>query len=71
MNDFDAPGDLDHGATSLDDPDWDLLISDLHRESQHDGGEITDYFVNEFNEIAKLARPILDDVERIPGSRGA
>ena len=46
---------------------WDLLIPDLHRELQQDGGKITDYFVNKFRKIAKVARPILDDVE---GSSG-
>ena len=42
---------------------WDLLIPDLHRELQQDGGEITDYFVGKFVEIAEFAKPILDDVE--------
>ena len=42
---------------------WDGLIPDLHRELQQGGGEITDYFVDKFVEIAKVARPILDDVE--------
>ena len=52
---------------------WDLLIIDLHRESQQDGGgkitggKITDYFVNKFVEIAKFAKPILDDVEKSTG----
>ncbi len=52
---------------------WDLLIPDLRRESQQDGGgkitggKITDYFVNKFVEIAKFARPILDDIEGSPG----
>ena len=45
---------------------WDGLIPDLHRELQQDGGEITDYFVDKFVEIAKVAKPILDDIE---GSR--
>ena len=46
---------------------WDLLILDLHRELQQNGGEITDYFVNKFVEIAKFAVPILNDVEGNPG----
>ena len=52
---------------------WDLLIPDLHRESQQDGGgkitggKITDYFVNKFVEIAKSVKPILDDIERSTG----
>ena len=46
---------------------WDALIPDLHRESQQDGGEITDYFVNKFVEIAEFAKPILDDIEGSPG----
>ena len=50
---------------------WDQLIPALRRESQDGGGEITDYFVNQFAEIAEFAKPILDDVERISGSRGA
>ena len=46
---------------------WDLLIPDLHRELQQNGGEITDYFVNKFVEIAGFATPILDDIEGSPG----
>ena len=52
---------------------WDLLILDLHRESQQDGGgkitggKITDYFVDKFVEIAEFAKPILDDIEGSPG----
>ena len=52
---------------------WDLLIPDLRRESQQDGGgeiaggKITDYFVKKFVEIAEFARPILDDIERSTG----
>ena len=46
---------------------WDALIPDLHRELQQDGGEITDYFVNKFVEIAEFAKPILDDIEGSPG----
>ena len=46
---------------------WDLLIPDLHRELQQNGGEITDYFVDKFVEIAEFAVPILDDVEGNPG----
>lgn len=43
---------------------WDGLIFNMHRELQQDGGgEITDYFVGKFVEIAKVARPILNDVE--------
>ena len=47
--------------------DWDLLIPDLHRELQQNRGEITDYFVNKFKEIAEFAKPILDDIEGSPG----
>ena len=47
--------------------DWDPLIPDLHRELQQNGGEITDYFVNKFKEIAEFAKPILDDIEGSPG----
>ena len=46
---------------------WDTLVPAMHRELQQDGGEITDYFVRKFEEIAKVATPILDDVE---GSHG-
>ena len=46
---------------------WDLLIPDLHRELQQNGGKITDYFVNKFVEIAGFATPILDDIEGSPG----
>ena len=47
---------------------WDLLIPDLHRESQQDGGgKIAGYFVDKFVEIAEFAKPILDDIEGSPG----
>ena len=46
---------------------WDALIPALHRELQQDGGEITNYFVNKFVEIAEFAKPILDDIEGSPG----
>lgn len=46
---------------------WNRLTLAMHRELQQGGGEITDYFVGKFEEIAKFARPILDDIE---GSRG-
>ena len=39
----------------------------MHRELQQGGGEITDYFVRKFKELAEFATPILDDIE---GSRG-
>ena len=47
--------------------DWDPLIPDLHRELQQNGGEISEYFVNKFKEIAEFAKPILDDTEGSPG----
>ena len=47
---------------------WDLLIPDLRRESQQDGGgKIAGYFVDKFVEIAEFAKPILDDIERSTG----
>lgn len=46
---------------------WDKWVPAMHRELQQNGGEITDYFVGKFEEIAEVARPILDDIE---GSRG-
>ena len=54
---------------NVDEPyrNWDLLIPDLHRELQQNGGKITDYFVNKFVEIADFATPILDDIEGSPG----
>ena len=54
---------------NVDEPyrNWDLLIPDLHRELQQNGGKITDYFVDKFVEIAGFAEPILDDVEGSPG----
>lgn len=46
---------------------WDTLVPAMHRELQHGGGEITNYFVGKFKELAEFATPILDDIE---GSRG-
>ena len=46
---------------------WNRLTPAMHRELQQGDGEITDYFVGKFKEIAEFATPILDDIE---GSRG-
>ena len=46
---------------------WDSLVPAMHRELQQDGGEITDYFVGKFQEIAKFAIPVLDDIEGTGG----
>ena len=44
---------------------WDSLIPKLHEEVAEGGGEITDYFVRKFNEIADESIRIID---RIDGS---
>ena len=64
-----APDDEWPWFEYVDEPyrNWDLLIPDLHRELQQNGGKITDYFVNKFVEIAGFATPILDDIEGSPG----
>ena len=46
---------------------WDSLVPAMHRELQQDGGEITDYFVGKFKEIAEFAIPVLDDIEGTGG----
>ena len=46
---------------------WNRLTPAMHRELQQGDGEITDYFVGKFKEIAEFATPILDDIE---GTRG-
>ena len=42
---------------------WDSLVPELHKECQENGGEITDYFVNTFIEIAEKAVPIINETE--------
>ena len=42
---------------------WDSLVFRLHEECRSGDGEITDYFVKELNEIAKVAIPIIDEIE--------
>ena len=43
--------------------DWDSLIPDLHREVKKGGGDITNYFVGKFKEIADQAGPIIDCID--------
>ena len=43
--------------------DWNVLLPDLHRECGANGGEITDYFVSTFLDVAAKAIPIIDKVE--------
>ena len=42
---------------------WNALLPDLHRELEVNGGEITDYFVGEFLDLAVKAMPVIDRVE--------
>ena len=42
---------------------WDSLVPELHKENEDNGGEITEYFVDRFIEIAKEAVPIIDEIE--------
>ena len=44
--------------------DWNLLIPKMHEELQQDGdGEITNYFIGKFKEIADKAIPIIDRID--------
>lgn len=43
--------------------DWNPLLPKLHRECEDNGGEITDYFVSRFLDVAAKAIPIIDKVE--------
>ena len=43
--------------------DWNPLLPELHRECEANGGEITDYFVSTFLNVAAKAIPIIDKVE--------
>ena len=42
---------------------WNVLLPDLYRECEAKGGEITDYFVSTFLNVAAKAIPIIDKVE--------
>ena len=45
--------------------DWNPLLPELQRESEHDkGGEITNYFVDKFIEVAMKAIPVINKFER-------
>ncbi len=44
---------------------WDKLLPDLHRECEKNGGEITDYYVGEFIELAEKAIPIIDEIDKL------
>ena len=44
--------------------DWNPLLPELQRESEHDeGGEITNYFVDKFTEVAMKAIPVINKIE--------
>ena len=45
--------------------DWYSLAPELHKECQDHCGEITEYFVNTFIEIAEKAVPVIDEIESI------
>ena len=43
---------------------WNPLLTELQRESENDkGGEITDYFVDKFTELAMKAIPVINKIE--------
>ena len=43
---------------------WSVLVPDLHEEcGMEDGGEITNYFVDRFIEVATEAIPVIDELE--------
>ena len=43
--------------------DWNSLLPDLHKECEENGGDITDYYVRTFIDVAKKAIPIIDELE--------
>ena len=44
---------------------WNPLLPNLQRESEtEEGGEITNYFVDRFTEVATTAIPVIDEIER-------
>ena len=43
--------------------DWTALVPVLHQENERDGGEVTDYFVDKFIEIAGKAIPVINNIE--------
>ena len=43
---------------------WNPLLPDLQRESEtEEGGEITNYFVDRFAEVATKAIPAINEIE--------
>jgi len=43
--------------------DWNKLLPNLHQECEENGGKITNYYVDEFIELAEKAIPIIDEIE--------
>ena len=43
--------------------DWNPLIPQMDEEVREGGGEITNYFVGKFKEIADQAIPIIDRID--------
>ena len=46
--------------------DWRPLVPELHRECESGGGKVTDYFVDNFIDVARKAVPMIDEIEREP-----
>ena len=42
---------------------WTALVPVLHKENENGGGEVTDYFVEKFVEIAEKAIPVINDIK--------
>ena len=44
--------------------DWNPLLPELQKESEDDkGGEITNYFVDQFTKVAMKAIPVINEIE--------
>ena len=43
--------------------DWDSLVPRLYQEIKEDGGEIVEYFVQRFKDIAEIAVPLIDEID--------
>ena len=42
---------------------WSNLVPELHWECENNGGEITDYYVDTFVDLAANAIPVIDRAE--------
>ena len=61
MNYWPCYFEVQKSCRSMD--DWNMILPDLHRECEENGGPITKYYVDTLVELAIQAIPIIDEIE--------